>query len=105
MALNRFKFLLRCMRFDNYRNRPVRQRNDKLAAIREVWETFNSNLCNIYIPNEALTVDEELVGYGGKISGRTYMPSKPRKYGVKLFWLCEATAGFALKGMIYSKGI
>ena len=30
------------------------------------------------------------------------MPTKPRKYGVKFFWLCEATTGFALKGMIYS---
>ena len=47
-------------------------------------------------------MDEELVGYHGKIPGRTYMPSKPRKYGVKFFWLCEATTGFALKGMIYS---
>ena len=85
MALNRFKFLLRCMRFDNYCNRPARQRNDRLAATREVWETFNSNLRNIYIPNEALTVDEQLVGYGGKIPGRTYMPSKPRKYSIKFF--------------------
>ena len=30
------------------------------------------------------------------------MSSKPRKYGVKLFWLCKAIAGFALTGMIYS---
>ena len=67
MALNRFKFLLCCMRFDNYRNRPARQGNDKLVAIREVWETFNSNLRNIYNPNEALNVDEKLVGYRGKI--------------------------------------
>ena len=36
MPLNRFKFLLRCMHFDNYRNRPARQRNDRLIAIREV---------------------------------------------------------------------
>ena len=63
---------------------------------------FNNNLRNIYVPNEALTVDEQLVGYRGKIPGRTYMPSKPRKYGVKFFWLCEATTSFALNGMIYS---
>ena len=69
MALNRFKLLLRCMRFDNYRNQPARQGNDRLAAIREVWETFNSNLRNIYIPNEALIVDEQVVGYRGKIPG------------------------------------
>ena len=102
MALNRFKFLLRCMRFDNYRNRPARQEKDRLAAIREVWEIFNSNLRNIYNRNEALTMDEQLVGYRGKIPGRTYMPTKPRKYGVKFFRLCEATTGLALKSMVYS---
>ena len=63
MALNLFKFLLRCMRFYNYRSRPARQRTDRLAAIREEWEMFNNNLRNIYVPNEALTVDEQLVGY------------------------------------------
>ena len=34
LNLNRLKFLLRCMRFDNYRNRPARQADDRLAAIR-----------------------------------------------------------------------
>ena len=69
MALNRFKFILRCVRFDNCCNRPARQGNDRLSAIREVWVTFNSNLRNIYIPNEALIMDEQLVGYRGKIPG------------------------------------
>ena len=45
-------------------------------------------------------MDKQLVGYRGKIHERTYMPPKPRKYGV--FGLCEATAGFALKDIIYS---
>ena len=31
------------------------------------------------------------------------MPSKPRKYGVKFFWLCEATTGLALNCIIYSE--
>ena len=30
------------------------------------------------------------------------MPSKPRKYGVKIFWACESTSGFALNGIIYT---
>ena len=36
MALNRFQFLLRSIHFDNYCNRPARQINYRLAAIREV---------------------------------------------------------------------
>ena len=38
----------------------------------------------------------------GHIPGRTYMPSKPRKYGVKIFWACESTTGYALNGLIYT---
>ena len=41
MALNRFKFLFACIRFDNYRTRPGKQENDWLAAVREVWSIFN----------------------------------------------------------------
>ena len=33
--------------------------------------------------------------------GRTYMPSKPRKYGLKVFWACESNTGFALNAIIY----
>ena len=29
------------------------------------------------------------------------MPSKPAKYGVKIFWLCEAQTGYALNAYIY----
>ena len=63
---------------------------------------FNENLRRVYIPDEALTFDEQLFGYRGKIPGRTYMPCKPRKYGIKFFWICESNTGFALRGMIYT---
>lgn len=102
MSKNRFKFLLRTMRFDNYRNRLQRQQHDRMAAVTEVWDLFNNSLRQLYIPNESLTIDEQLVGYRGRIPGRTYMPCKPRKYGIKFYWICESATGFALFGMIYS---
>ena len=48
-------------------------------------KTFISDLRSLYVPNEALTVDEQFIEYRGKIPGRTYMPSNPRQYGVKFF--------------------
>jgi hypothetical protein len=30
------------------------------------------------------------------------MPSKPRKYGLKIFWACEAGSGYALNGKMYT---
>ena len=102
MSKNRFKFFLRCLRFDNYRSRRQRLAGDRLAAISSIWQQFIANLRRHYIPGDTLTVDEQLVGYRGQIPGRTYIPSKPAKYGLKIFWLAEAGTGFALNAKIYT---
>lgn len=77
MSSKRFCFFLRCLRFDNYRDRLVRLPHDRLAAVRSIWDQFLANLRRHYEPHETLTVDEQLVGYRGTIPGRTYIPSKP----------------------------
>ena len=41
------------------------------------------------------------MGCRGRIPGRTYMPSKPRKYGLKIFWACESSTGYALNAIAY----
>ena len=56
----------------------------------------------IYIPGECITVDEQLAGYRGRIPGRTYIPSKARKYGLKIFWSCESNTGYALNAIAYA---
>jgi hypothetical protein len=76
MGILRFKQFLRCIRF---------------AAISDIWMMFHAQLRLNYIPDS-----EQLVGYRGKAPGRTYLPSKPSKYGVKIFWASEAKTGFAL---------
>ena len=97
MSLCRMQFLIRCPRFDNWHTREERKTLNKFAAVSEVWEIFLKNIRRVFIPNESITVDKQLVGYRGRIPGRTYMPSKPRKYGLKIFWACESSIGYALK--------
>lgn len=48
-----------------------------------------------------LTVDEQLVPFRGRCSFIQYMPSKPDKYGIKVFWICEASTSYPLKGIPY----
>lgn len=75
---------------------------NRLAAISDVWDQFVSNLRRPYSPGDTLAVDEQLLGYRGCIPGRTYLPSKPAKYGLKIFWLAESVTGYALNAQIYS---
>ena len=101
MSLVRFKFLLRCLRFDNWHTREERKVDNKFAVVAEIWDIFLINLRRAYIPDDCITVDEQLVGYRGRIPGRTYIPSKPRKYGLKIFSACESSSGYALNGIPY----
>ena len=98
MPLVSFKFLPRCLRFDNWHTRKERKVHNKFAAVAKIWDIFLINLRPAYIPDDCITVDEQLVGYRGRIPGRTCIPSKPRKYGLKIFWACESSSGYALKG-------
>ena len=42
------------------------------------------------------------VGYRENIPGRTYIPSKPAKYDLKIFWLAESETGSTLNAIIYT---
>ena len=101
MSSNRNKLLLRCIRFDNWHTCEQRKINDKFAAVSEIWEICFRNARRIYIPGECITVDEQFVGYRGRIPGQTYIPSKPRKYGLKIFWACESNTGYGLNAIAY----
>lgn len=63
---------------------------------------LNANLAAVYRPTEFLTVDEQLFPYRGRTKFTQYMPSKPAKYGLKIFWLCDASNAYPLKGIFYT---
>ena len=42
-----------------------------------------------------------MVRYRGRIPDRTYMPSNPRKYRLKIFWKCELSTEYTLNAVAY----
>lgn len=96
MSENRFRFLLRCLRFDDVRDRGHRKELDKLAPIRELIELFNNNCQKYFSPSEYLTVDEQLLAFRGNCPFRQYIPSKPAKYGLKVFALVDVKTAYTM---------
>ena len=102
MTLNRFKSILKYCRFDDKNTRRARAEVDKLAPIRDIWDMFIAQLPKFYKPGADLTVDEQLVAFKGKCGLRQYMPSKPAKYGINVWWNCgKAATSYPLKGQVY----
>lgn len=102
MSLQQFHVLSRIIRFDNRDTRPVRWRNDKLAAIRNVWDRWVERLPLMYNPGPEVTVDERLVPFRGRCPFKQYIPSKPGKYGIKIWAACDAKSSYAWNMQVYT---
>lgn len=102
MSFNRFCAIKRFIRFDNGSTRPERMKTSKTAAIDDIWLMLQQNLSAAYFPHDALTVDEQLFAYRGRTRFTQYIPPKPAKYGIKIWWLCDSKTYYPLKGIIYA---
>lgn len=102
MSYRRFVTLMRCIRFDDSRTRAFRQQTDKAAPIRDIWNFLNNNLASNFEPYESVTIDEQLFPYRGRTKFTQYIPSKPAKYGIKVWWACDAKTKYPLQGKLYT---
>lgn len=103
MGINRFRFILRNLKLDNFRTRNERKATDKLAGVRYLVDHFN-NSCKKYYSlsdQDQVTIDEMLEAFRGSCGFRQYIPSKPAKYGVKIFALCDAKTFYTNNIEIY----
>ena len=62
---------------------------------------LNKNLQILYKPSESITIDEQLYPYRGHTKFTQYMPSKPAKYGIKVWWICNKETKYPLQGIMY----
>lgn len=60
-------------------------------------QTFFSN----YSPGQELSVDESMVKYKGRVSGKVRMPKKPIKMGFKIWCCCCSCCGYLCTFQVY----
>jgi hypothetical protein len=101
MPRDRFKEILRYIRFDEKTSRSARLENDKFALFSEIWNLFNENCQRHYTPTENLTVDEQLFPTKARCRFTQFMPNKPDKFGIKIWTLAEVQSKYFLHGIPY----
>ena len=102
MPRTRFQELLRCLRFDDASARRVERSNDKLQPIRFLFDMWIPNLKDSYTVGENVVVDEQLVTFRGKCPFRQYIASKPGRYGLKFWALCDCSNPYVYNLQIYT---
>ena len=103
ISRNRFQNILRVLRFDDAAARRSARSPDKFSPIRNVFEIWNKSLLDAYVPETNLTIDEQLVTFWGRCPFRQYMPSKPGKYGIKIWAICDSITHYVLKMDVYKE--
>jgi len=101
MGVNKFKFLISCVRFDDKITRSDRRKTDKLAPIRELYDSFVANCQTSYSPGEHLTIDEKSEPFRGNCSFIQYIPNNPTKYGLKIFAIVDSLTFYTLGLEVY----
>lgn len=101
LSRNRYKFLTKFLRFDNFETRAERKLTDKLAPIRDIFDILVSNCKGALNPSPHMCIDEQLVPFRGKAPFRVYMKSKPAKYGIKIWALADCEHNYTLNMQVY----
>lgn len=104
MSCNRFELLTSSLHFTNNEdNRPARggANYDQLWKIRPLMDICDPQYLTAYGPGSNLSIDESIIKFKGRIHFRQYLPSKPCKWGIKQYALCESKTGYALKFITY----
>lgn len=101
MSESRFRLITRCIRFDDKEQRVLERVRDKLAPIRVVFDKWVYRIRSAYCPGDYITVDEQLLPYRGRTPFTQYIPSKPAKYGIKIWVAADAETFYACNMQVY----
>nr|XP_008278366.1 PREDICTED: piggyBac transposable element-derived protein 3-like [Stegastes partitus] len=100
MPLRRYKCLSRMLHFHD--NLSSDTSEDRLLKLRPILDYMRNRFMEIESENQ-FSIDEMMVPYKGKKAGslRQYLPSKPKKWGFKIF-VRAGVSGFVYDFMVYT---
>ena len=101
LTRNRFQEISVNIRFDDIHTRLERCFQSKLYKIDEIFNLFRKNIKRALDPGSNLCVDETLYSYRGRCPFKQYIPSKPAKYGIKLWSIVDNQTKYLLDALVY----
>ena len=96
MSKNRYKKLNQYLHISNNEDQPPRGSPgfDPFFKISLLANMLSRTFRLRYKPHKELTVDEAMIAFNGRHFLKQYVPSKPTKWGFKVWTLADATNGY-----------
>ena len=104
MSRDRFSLFLRFLHLnDNTQYIPKGQPgHDPLFKVRPFLDPLLSNFRSNYSAHREISVDEQMIGFKGRLHFIQYLPKKPTRWGMKAFVLADSHDGYVLKWKLYT---
>ena len=75
---------------------------DPLFKVRPLLEIFREQCSSMYKPGRAISIDEAMIKFNGRLFFKQYMKSKPTPWGIKVLCSADPTSGYLLDFNIYT---
>ena len=75
---------------------------DRLFKLRPFVQEIRRQLQQNYVPDCEVSIDETMVKFKGRKFFRQFLPSKPIRYGFKVFTLAESKTGYVWDFEVYT---
>ena len=92
MSRNRFQLLWKFLHFSD--NTTIDTAADPLAKVKWVLEHLTERFRRMFQPSDRIAIDEGMLLWRGRLEFRVYNPSKPTRYGIKSYILCDSRTGY-----------
>ena len=99
MSRTRFELILGNLHISNNR---LDTGVDPLFKLRPFIEMCERNFKYLYKPSKNLSLDEACCPFKGRLKFKVYNKSKPNKFAIKLYEVCEAETGYVLGFEVYT---
>ena len=104
MSRDCFTTILRFLHLtDNTKQVPKDHPNySKLFKLGDLPNILSQRFSQLYSPRRELSIDEQMIGTKCRVGFLQYMPKKPKKFGIKVWALCESLSGYCCQFQIYT---
>jgi hypothetical protein len=99
VSRNRYQIIHRYLHFND--STAIGTKEDRLYKIRPILDTAVNNFKTNYIPEREISLDEGMLGWGGRLRFHVYIRSKITKYGILVRLVCESMSGSICNMQIY----
>lgn len=88
-------------KFLHFTDNEKLDKNDRIRKIRNLVDYLNNTFDHLYTPESAVSLDESLMKFKGRLSYIQFNPSKRARFGIKIYKLCESSSGYCIRFKIY----